>query len=102
MSLVTGLRCHKKGMHGAGASRVEQCGGIAAVHCTNRIVGVLPRRAGKNSPASFDFNKLEIQRYQNARLTAGSHQGAQLRQTIEATSDLIHETHACSSKQPRV
>src|SRR6266403_2231954 len=32
-------------MHGAGASRVEQCGGIAAVHCTNRIVGVLLQAA---------------------------------------------------------
>src|SRR5689334_10625838 len=59
-------------------------------------VSVLPLRAGKNSPARFSFNNLEIQRYQNARLTSGSHPSAQLRQTIEA--DLIHETHKCSSK----
>jgi hypothetical protein len=61
-------------------------------------VSVLPRRAGKNSPASFSFNNLEIERYQNARLTSGSHPGAQLRETIEATADLIHETHKCFSK----
>jgi len=33
------------------------CGGIAAVHCTNRIVGVLPRRTGKKAlPSSTSTN----------------------------------------------
>jgi hypothetical protein len=52
---------------------------------------VLPWCACKNSSASFDFNKLEIKRYQNVRLASRGHQSAKLRQTVEASPDFIHE-----------
>ena len=89
-------------MHGAARGGIEQRRGIAAMYCTDRIVGVLPGRARKNSFAGFDFDKLEIERNQNARLASQSHQRAELRQTVEAAAaDFGHEAHAYPSNPTR-
>ena len=55
-------------MHGAAAGGIEQRRSISAMDRTHRIVGVLPWCGRKNSLASFDFDKLEIECNQNARL----------------------------------
>ena len=61
----TGLRCRKTGMHGAGASGVAQCGGIAALQLADsRLPGspslpLPPLRIAQNCPNSFSLSKQE-------------------------------------------
>src|SRR5437870_8141196 len=73
-------------MHRTPAGGIEQRGSVAAVHRTDGVVGVLPRRARENGPAGFDLDEIEVERYENARFASGGYQRAHLRQAVETSS----------------
>jgi len=63
----------------AAAGRVEQGGGISAMHRADWIVSMVPWCSRKNGTASFDLDKVEFKRRQDANLASRGNQSAELR-----------------------
>src|SRR6266478_7368802 len=85
-------------MHRTPAGGIEQRGSVAAVHRTDGVVGVLPRRARENGPAGFDLDEIEVERHENARFASGGYQRAHLRQAVETVTDFFREAHVPPSR----
>jgi hypothetical protein len=63
------------------------------MHCADRVIGVFARSTGEHRSSGLNLNEVEVERDQNAGLTARVHQRAQLGQAVEARSDFFNEAH---------